>query len=163
MKFASIDLLIQRCEAHLDATATRNTDIENFFVQLLLIKICSEYESRVTALFHRRCSRPRDKYLKAFVQKYAQYVCKRFSIADIGEILARFGPEYKTNFNTTATSGIAHIAWRNIYTNRQAVAHESGTQMSLGDLKRNYSDSLIILDALASALELRPREMQSFK
>ena len=57
-------------------------------------------------------------------------------------------------------SGIAHVAWDNIYTNRQAVAHKTGTQMSLGDLKQNYKDSLRVLDALVSTLSLKPREVR---
>jgi hypothetical protein len=60
-------------------------------------------------------------------------------------------------------SGSSHAAWSNIYTNRQAVAHQAGTQMSLGDLKTNYADSLLVLDALAVALELRPRELRGFR
>ena len=163
MRFASLDLLIQRCEAHLDGTNTRNTDIENYFVQFLLVRICSEFESRVTSLVYRRCSRPRDTHLRSFAQQTAEYVSKRFDIADIGKVLQRFGSDYRTSFNTSVMSGSAHAAWNNIYTNRQAVAHQAGTQMSLGDLKTNYADSLLVLDALAVALELRPREMRGFR
>jgi hypothetical protein len=162
MRFASLDLLIQRCETHLDTTGTRNTDIENYFVQFLLIRICAEYESRVTSLVHRRCSRPRDMHLRAFAQQTAEYVCKRFDIGDIGVVLRRFGDDYKAAFHTSVMSGSAHAAWNNIYTNRQAVAHKAGTQMSLGDLKTNYADSLVVLDALAAALQLRPGEMRGF-
>jgi hypothetical protein len=141
----------------------RNTDIENYFVQFLLIRICAEYEARVTALVHRRCSRPKDSHLKAFAQQMAQYVCKRFDISDIGKVLARFGDDYRKAFNGQAMSGTAHVSWDNIYSNRQSVAHEAGTQMSLGDLKINYADSLAVLDALAVALELRPGELRRFK
>lgn len=163
MRFRSLDVLIQRCEAHLDATGTRNTDVENYFVQFLLVRICAEYEDRVTALMHRRCSRPKDSHLRSFAQQTAEYVSKRFDIADIGKVLQRFGNDYKTAFNTSVMSGSAHAAWNNIYTNRHAVAHQTGTQMSLGDLKINYADSLAVLDALAVALELRPGEMRAFK
>jgi hypothetical protein len=163
MKFGSLDLLIQRCEGHLDVTGTRNTDIENYFVQFLLIRICAEYEARVTALVQRRCSRPKDSHLRAFAQQTAEYVCKRFDISDIGKVLARFGDDYRQAFHGQAMSGTAHVSWNNIYSNRQSVAHEAGTQMSLGDLKANYADSLAVLDALAVALELRPGELRRFK
>jgi hypothetical protein len=163
MTFGNLDTLIQRCEAHLDTTGTRNTEIENYFVQFLLIRICAEYEARVTSLVHRRCSRPRDSHIKSFAQQTAIYVCKRFDISDIGKLLARFGEDYRTVFRGNAMSGTAHVSWDNIYTNRQAVAHEAGTQMSLGDLKTNYADSLTVLDYLALALELRPGELSSFR
>jgi len=163
MTFARLDALIQSCEAHLDSTGTRNTDIENYFVQLLLIRIVAEYETRVTALVHCRCSRPKDAHVKSFAQQQAAIVCKRFKISDIGQTLAKFGDDYRLAFISNAMTGVAHVAWDNIYSNRQSVAHEAGTQMSLRDLKTNYADSQAILEALVLALGLRPGEIRKFK
>lgn len=154
---------MRRCEEHLDATSTRSTEIENYFVQYLLIRICAEYEARVTTLVHRRCSRTRDIHLRAFSQKTAEHICQRFSISDIANILARFGVDYRQAFHGQVMSGMAHVAWNNIYTNRQAVAHKTGTQMSFGDLKQDYQGSLLVLDALASALKLTPWEIRDLK
>jgi hypothetical protein len=158
MKFGSLDFVIQRCEAHLDTTGTRSTEIESYFVQYLLVRICAEYEARVTTLVHRRCSRTKDAHLKSFAQQTAEYICQRFSISDIAKILGRFGSDYKQAFHGQVMSGMAHVAWDNIYTNRQAVAHKAGAQMSFGDLKKNYQESLVVLDALISALSLKPQE-----
>ena len=141
----------------------RSTEIESYFVQYLLVRICAEYETRVTTLVHRRCSRTRDRHLKAFAQQTAQYVCQRFSISDIAKILDRFGSDYRHTFHGQVMTGIAHVAWDNIYTNRQAVAHKTGTQMSFGDLKKDYKDSLVVLDALVVALSLRPREIRDLR
>jgi hypothetical protein len=163
MTFSSLDFVIKRCEEHLDKTGTRSTEIENYFVQYLLVRICAEYEVRVTALVHRRCSRTKDRYLRAFAQKTAEYVCKRFDIGDIKQILGRFGDDYKDAFQGLVVNQRPHVAWDNIYANRQAVAHKAGTPMSLDDLKRDYGDSLKVLDALADALSLRPRELLIFK
>jgi hypothetical protein len=160
MTFASLEFVIRRCEEHLDTTQMRNTEIESYFVQYLLVRICAEYETRVTTLVRRRCSRSRDKHLKAFAQQTAEYVCRHFSISDIGKVLARFGSDYRTAFQGQVNTGMAHVAWNNIYNNRQAVAHKMGTQMSFGDLKKDYADSLVVLDALVSALSLRPREIR---
>lgn len=55
-------------------------------------------------------------------------------------------------------SGRVHVAWNNIYTNRQAVAHETGVQLSFGDLKKDYQESLVVFDALIAALSLNARE-----
>jgi hypothetical protein len=162
MKFSSLESLMKRCEEHLDTTGMRSTDIENYFVEYLLIRICAEYETRVTALVHRRCSRGTDAHIKSFAQKTAEYVCKRFDISDIAKILGRFGDDYKTNFHGLAMGGTAHVSWNNIYSNRQAVAHKAGAQMSFGDLKKDYQDSLLVLDALVSALTLDPTETSDF-
>ncbi len=160
MTFSILEYVIRRCEEHLDAANMRSTEIENYFVQYLLVRICAEYEARVTTLIRRRCSRTRDPHLKSFAQQTAEYICQRFSITDIAKILGRFGTDYKQSFHAQVMSGIAHVAWDNIYTNRQAVAHKTGTQMSLGDLKQNYKDSLRVLDALVSTLSLKPREVR---
>src|SRR5271157_4489267 len=159
MKFGSLDFVMKRCEEHLDKTATRNTEIESYFVQYLLIRICAEYEDRVTALVHRRCSRTTDAHLKSFAQQTAKYICKRFSIGDITKILERFGSDYRHNFHSQVMAGVAHLAWDSIYTNRMAVAHKAGTPMSFGDLKTAYSDSLVVLDALVTALSLSAAEI----
>ena len=151
MTFASLDFVMQRCEEHLDNTNMRSTEIESYFVQYLLVRICAEYETRVTTLVHRRCSRTTDPHLKSFAQQTATYVCQRFSIGDIAKVLGRFGVDYKQAFHGQVMSGMAHVAWDNIYTNRQAVAHKTGTQMSLGDLKKDYGDSLVVLVPLCCA------------
>lgn len=163
MRFSSLDFAIKRCEQHLDGTKTRSTEIDTYLVQYLLVRICAEYEIRITTLVHRRCSRTKDPHLKSFAQRMAEYVCQRFSISDIAKVLKRFGDDYKLAFHTQVMSSMAHIAWDNIYTNRQAVAHKTGTQMSFGDLKDNYRDSLLVLDALVAALSLKRREIRDLK
>jgi hypothetical protein len=163
MNFSSLEFVMRQCEEHLDKTGARSTEIESYFVQYLLVRICAEYETRVTALVHRRCSRATDVHVKSFAQKTAEYVCKRFDIGDIAKILARFGDDYKAQFHGQAMSGTAHVSWDNIYTNRQAVAHKTGAQMSFGDLKRDYHNSLLVLDALVSALTLSPTEISDLK
>src|SRR5438128_11052306 len=77
LTFASLEFAMLRCEEHLDATSMRSTEIESYFVQYLLIRICAEYETRVTTLVYRRCSRTKDLHLKSFAQQTAEYICKR--------------------------------------------------------------------------------------
>jgi hypothetical protein len=101
--------------------------------------------------------------LRSFAQQTAAYVCQRFAISDIVKVLKRFGDDYKLTFHGQVMSGTAHVAWDNIYTNRQAVAHKTGAQMSFGDLKTNYKDSLTVLDALAAALNLKRREIRDLR
>ncbi len=162
MKFSNLEFLMDRCEKHLEATNSRSTEIESYFVQYLLVRICAEYETRVVALVHRRCSRTLDSHLRSFAQQSVKHLCRRFSIADICGTLAIFGGDYKKVFHEKVMIGMAHVAWTNIYANRHAVAHNTGTQMSFGDLKKDYNDSLLVLDALVSALNLGSREIVDF-
>jgi hypothetical protein len=159
MRFTGLEFVINQCEEHLDRSMARSTEIETYFVQYLLVRICAEYETRIAALVHRRCSRTTDHHLRAFAQRTAVDVCKRFAITDIAKTLERFGSDYKQGFHGKVMNSRAHVAWDNIYTNRNAVAHQTGTQMSLGDLKTDYGESLAVLDAIVMALGLLPGEM----
>ena len=159
MQFGVIDYHIQQCENHLDVTGSRNTEIELYFVQYLLIRICAEFETRLSVLVERRCHRITDAHVKQFSGLSAKQACKRFNIGDIKGILARFGDDYKDTFDSLVCNTPAHAAWDNIYNNRVAVAHLTGTQMSFSDLKANYSNSLIVLDALVNTLGLNAHEI----
>jgi hypothetical protein len=163
MNFSNLEFVIKRCEEHLDITGMRSTEIESYFVQYLLVRICAEYETRIATLVHRRCARIADIHVKSFSQKTAEYICKRFDIGDIAKILGRFGDDYRKQFHGQVMSGTAHVSWNNIYTNRQAVAHKAGAQMSFSDLKKDYQDSLLVLDAIVTALTLSPTEISDLK
>jgi hypothetical protein len=132
-------------------------------VQYLLTRICAEYETRISALVQRRCSRMRDQHVKSFMKRSAGDATRQFNISDIAGMLRRFGDDYKKTFHDAIVNTPAHVAWDNIYNNRQAVAHGSGAQMSFGDLTRNYTESLAILDGLVTALCLRPHEVRDLK
>jgi len=158
MQFTQLDFHIQKCTEHLDATKTHNTEVESYFVQYLLTRICAEYETRIAILIQRRCSRMTDLHVKRFLQRSAKEVARNFNLGDLKGVLGRFGDDYKQIFHDSVMNTPAHVAWDNIYNNRQAVAHSSGAQMSFGDLKQNYQQSLLVLDALVSALCLKPKE-----
>jgi hypothetical protein len=100
----------------------------------------------------------RDPHVKSFARRGAREVCRCFNISDIKGILGRFGEDYKKSFHDRVVEKPPHVAWDNIYNNRQAVAHGSGAQMSFSDLKLNYKQSLDVLEAVVSALGLRPSE-----
>jgi hypothetical protein len=163
MQFAVLDYHLQQCERHLDATGARNTEVEYYLVQYLLVRICAEYEQRIRLMVRRRCSRIRDEHLKRLIDPHLVYVTKRYSFGDINNLLGRFGPDYQDAFANQFVNQQPQTAWTNIYTNRQAVAHKAGVQMSFGDLQDDYKASLAVLDALAVALGLRTSETRSFK
>jgi RiboL-PSP-HEPN len=160
MRFLALDSQIEKCDLHLRVTGTSGTEIEYYFTQLLLVRICAEFEGRIRVLIERRCSRPNDVHIKAFVQKSARVVCRDFSIGDIKGHLARFGDDYAKNFRDLMDDELIAI-WGNIYTNRHAVAHGAGSQMSLPELKIHYAKAKDVLEAVVLALALRPRELKN--
>lgn len=164
MRFGQIDYEIQKCEQHLDATGSWNTEVENYLVRYLLVRICAEYETRIEILVQRRCTRTNDKYLLSFAKWGATVATKNFNVSDIAGMLGKFGTDYKKAFSDAVTNNDCHRAWDNIYTNRLTVAHGNGmVQMTLGDLKTAYKDSMIVIDELIKALCLRPRDIAGLK
>jgi hypothetical protein len=159
MQFGTLDLNLYICEQHLDAANARNTEIENYLVQFLLVRICAEYETRIATLVERRCLRVADLHIRTFTAGNAKAICKRFSIGEIKGILGRFGDDYKQTFHDQVNDKPPHTAWDNIYSNRQAVAHGSGVQITFSDLKKFYPNSLIVLDAVVLALGLTADEI----
>lgn len=162
-QFGQLDYYLQTCEQHLIDTNTRNTEIESYFVQYLLTRICAEYETRIINLVERRCARTRDVHLKRFTARSATEACKTFSLSAIKGILGRFGDDYKAKFDGQVMNKPPHVAWDNIYNNRNAVAHHAGSQMTFPELVKYYKESLLVLDVLVAVLGLKPREIKDLK
>ena len=164
MRFGQLDYEIRQCEQHLDATATRNTEVENYLVRYLLVRICAEYEARIRTLVQRRCLRINDPHLLSFANWGAEVAAKHFDISDLAGMLKKFGDDYKKTFHDAVNNKDCHRAWDNIYNNRLTVAHGNGmVLMTLGDLKTAYNDSLVVIDELIKALCLRPRDIRGLK
>ena len=160
MKFGSIDYRMLSCRNHLDATKAWATEVEFFLVQYLIVRIWAELEDRIPILFERRCSRGADAQLTNFAIKHIKLITRKFSIEDLGNALKRFDAAYHKHFNSTVMTNNSHVAWDSINSNRMAVAHGTGIQMSFNDLMKAYQDCLPVLDALASALGLTQDEIK---
>jgi len=161
MRFGQLDYEIRQCEQHLDTTATRNTEVENYLVRYMLVRICAEYETRIAALVQRRCSRINDQYLLRFSHWGAKLATRNFNVGDISGMLGLFGEDYKKTFSDAVLKTEAETAWNNIYTNRHTVAHGNGTvMMTFPDLVRDYADSVVVIDKIVTALCLRPKDIK---
>ena len=164
MRFGQLDGEIQKCEQHLDETGKRNTQIESYIVGYLLVRICSEYETRIATLIQRRCSRINDPHVLKFAHLATKSVTKRFNIGDINAMLDKFGEDYKKAFTDAVNDKVCHVAWDNIYANRNTVAHgNTAVLMNMNDLKRDYNASLVVIDELVKALCLRPKDIKGLK
>ena len=161
MRLRGFETQLHNAEKHLDDTSSRQSEIETYIVQYLLVRACAEYESRLVRMVERRCLRVGDAHVKRFVQRSIRDSCRYFNIGDIKGLLGRLGDDYKEAFDSKVMNTQSHVAWDNIYTNRHSVAHGHGSvQMNFADLKQNYSESLAVLDALAHCLGLTSDEMR---
>lgn len=161
MRFGSLETLIKNTEVHLNGTGSRQSEIETYLVQYLLVRVWAEYETRLRIMVERRCIRVKDPYIKRFVSRSVKETMRHFKISDIMGVLGRLGDDYKEQFNSKVMNTSAHMAWDNIRANRISVSHGHGSiQMTFSDLKRDYSKSADVFDALAAVLLLRPKELK---
>jgi hypothetical protein len=161
MRFAQLEYEITQCEKHLVETNKRNTEAESYLVRYLLVRICAEYEARILALVKNRCARTNDQHLRNFAHWGAKQATKYFKVENIDKMLANFGSDYRDTFNTLVKNQTCSQAFDNIYTNRHTVAHGTGpTPMSFGDLKRDFKESVDVIEALATALCMKQRELK---
>ncbi len=160
-RFPQIDREIAQCEKHLDASGTRNTEAEAYLVRYLLVRICAEYETRIRTIVQRRCTRTTDRHFQSFGQHWAVEATRRFKVSDLAWMLGCFGDDYKKAFSDAVSGQPSNAAWDNIYINRHAVAHGNGAvMMTLGELKKTYCDSTVLIDELVKVLDLNPRELK---
>lgn len=164
MQCGRIEQQITLCENHLASLAIKNPEVEHFLVQYLLIRVCAEFEEKIVAMFAIRCSRGKDGHVKSFAKSRIPKALSQFNIGDIAGVLGLFGQDYKNEFQSMMDQSNIHcIAWNNLYTNRTAVAHGSGAQMTIAELRKYYTDGSCVLDALASVLGLKPHELRSLR
>ena len=140
MRFEQIDSQIAKCEEHLKDTGTGGTLIEFYLTQFLLVRLVAEYEARIMALIRTRCSRGNDDRIKAFIHSGTSYLIRSFGVGEITGHLRRFGDDYGRAFRDKIDPPMEQM-WTNVYINRDAVAHRTGVQMTLRDLKDHYEKS----------------------
>jgi hypothetical protein len=158
VRFSALDDLFRSCREHLDEYGIRGTQIENYFVQHILIRICAEFEIRISQLIENRL-RTNDPRTLAFARACLRRECKDFNVGDIAGILGKFDVGYKHSFHSRVANTDINVAWDNIYNNRVTVAHKIGTvQLTFVELEATYTKSLELFDALIAALELKPSE-----
>ncbi len=163
MRFEQIDAEIAKCEAHLKTTGTANTEIENYLAQYLLVRLVAEYEARITTLIQRRCARgSTDGYIKAYFQNVARSVTRHFSVSSIHGYMRRFGDDYGDAFKNLMNSEL-ETAWFNLYLKRDAVAHSIVPQVTLYELKQHYQKTRAVIDAVVTALAMRPYDLRGLK
>lgn len=163
MRFGQIDAEIAKCEEHLRATGTANTEVEFYLAQYLLVRLVAEYELRIKTLIQRRCARGSlDAYVKAYFQNTGWGMTRQFKIGDITGYLRKFGDDYAKTFADLVDAQLEQ-EWLNLYTNRHAVAHSTGAQVTLHDLKQHYQKTRAVVDAVVAALVMRPYDLRGLK
>jgi hypothetical protein len=162
VKFTQLENALAVCKNYLDSTGTRGTEIESYLVGFLLVNICSEFEIRLRKIFEIRAGHPGDAYLCNFVIYASGRIIRSIKIGEIAGYLGGFGTDWKDSFHSAIKDKPPHVAYDNIMTKRQLVAHVSGTMMTFAELETAFNDACHVLTAIANALGLTPAEISSF-
>lgn len=152
--FPRIDATFRSCRQHLDTTGTRGTEIETIIVGYMLTIIHSEFEQYIVSLVCARCSVPDDPRLSSFAGYAAKRLVKKIALSELTSTLNTFHADCKKQFSDGVLNTQHHLAYDNIETNRQMLAHSSGINMTFAELEAAYNLSLIVLTAFAEALTL---------
>lgn len=157
MRLASVDHAIGVCKRHLEDSGSRNTEIETFLTQYLLIHICAAFEEKIEQLISSRAVASNDPAVAEFVDSVVGQVFRSIGTSEIGGLLKRFGAACKEGFRKEmGAQQRAETFYNNIVTNRHQVSHRGSSHSSLtfGDLVQYYDEGHVVLDAVGRALML---------
>jgi hypothetical protein len=159
MTLRRIDNALAVCKTHLDGTDTRGTEIESYLVAYLLTLVASEYEQRVEALFSLRAMKCGDPHVHSFVTSACGRIIRSPRCSEIAGALGMFDAKCKTDFQAKVNNQACQTSYDKIITNRQLVAHLTGSNMTFAELERDAAESIMVLEAVVDALGLLPGDL----
>lgn len=159
--FPRIEAAFDVCRRHLDSSRAWGTEIEAIFVGYLLITIHAQFEMEIANIVKRRCVVNGDPHLTAFSGYAVGRLVRKIALSDLTAILNSFSADCKSQFSDRILNSTHHVAYDNIVTNRQSVAHGVGQQMSMIELERAYPISLDVLKEFEAALAPTEPELSS--
>ena len=163
MRYQRVDQALSACQAHLDSTESRNTEIEAYLVGYLLVTIYSAYEERVRELLLARIARiTEDAAVSSFVDSAYARIVRGIRCSDLAGVLGHFGALLKKAFQDNVNNTAAQVAYDNIINNRHSLAHRSGTNMTFAEVQKDYVASQSVLENLGTSLGLSCDELATF-
>ena len=143
---------LEDCERHLDTTATKGSPIEAYLTQYVLVTMCAEVQetfiAMLQAIAERGCDTDTATLTKALIKKSVKGASKDF----MAETLDLFGRGYKQQFNGMLEEAQV-VRYKNAVSERHLVAHYSGTNISLLDLRLAVTAAIHILSQAQFVLQ----------
>jgi hypothetical protein len=162
MTFARMDYTLATCRAHLTATGTLNTEVENYLVGYVLVRLCAEFEMCLEKICEIRALKSGDPHVVNIVRKWAARQTFCMTISELTGTIGCFGDDYKQAFrqfrDDPANQPIL-VAWDAIHGHRKNVAHLMPAPVSLTEFEVFYADAKKVLIALAQSMTLTPAEI----
>lgn len=160
MDFPRTDAALAVCKLHLDATNSRNTEIESYLVGYLLATIYAEFEQKMRAIVCKRVERAGDQHVHNFAISTMKVVMKTINVSGIKGIIGYLDSASKQTLGD-CIDDTTQAAYDNIINNRHGVAHASGSNMTFAELEATLPGAKAVIELAADALGLTPAEVAS--
>lgn len=153
MRVDKIDVLLDLCKVHIDERKIVDGRIEALLVQGLLVSTCAEFENILKNLTNVRSRSLRDGGAIGYVVTNADRAFRSASPENIEKAIKRFGDSNRHEFERLKNENLAAwIAYGNIISNRNDVAHGRPFHTTLREVREFYESGHVVLDWFQSAL-----------
>lgn len=141
----------EECRAHLDETSSRGTEVEAFLAQYLLVALCAEMQDEIYRVVEIRTAQCGDSELCGFALNTSKRILRSVKIAELLGFVGHFGPERKQRFSEALDERV-RMQYDTAVSNRHAVAHRNGAQVTIADLAGIIDSAERVLDSAHEAL-----------
>ena len=153
MRVDKIDVLLDLCRIHIEERMIVDGRIEALLVQGLLVSMCAEFENILKDLTNARGRSLRSGGASGYVVTNVDKAFRSASPENIENAIKRFGDSNRHEFERLKNESLAAwIAYGNIISNRNDVAHGRPFHMTLREVSEFYESGHVVLDWFQSAL-----------
>ncbi len=154
MALPVVEDAFKTAEDHLVATGSLNTQIEAFLARHLAVLIYSQFQTACEEALRRCASRIKSHHATRYIESVSIHQLRRLKIEDLSGVLGHFGADVQEVFSLRIKDSASRIAYEAVLAHRHLTAHGPGANVTLADLKKEFHDSIGVLDAFEAALAL---------
>ncbi|MGC0836443.1 HEPN domain-containing protein [Pantoea agglomerans] len=145
---------IETCSIHLDATQSRNTEIESYLTQHILVIMCAEIQQEIYLALENRAHLNGDSELKNFAVASGKKILRSVSKKDIANFVGMFGARAKDHLNNNVDDAEVTL-YNNAIAKRHDVAHNNGTNITFNELVKIINSAEKLILAIGCAISMQ--------
>jgi hypothetical protein len=141
------------CKKHLDATRTRNTEIEAYLTAFLLVYTYANLEAAAKECIQVRSGHITDPRAQAFVAASWEELWRGLKVTELGKFIGRYDEDCRDRFIKGVTSDDRHVAYSNLLENRHLAAHAATATMTFLEFEHSYEKCFAVIDEFGGWLD----------
>lgn len=122
-------------------------EIESYIVQHALIVLCAEVQQEIYRIVETRVDRRTEPDIAEFVGKASRKLLRSVGKSELASFVSFFGESKKVKLNEDLDERKV-TQYNNAVANRHDVAHKSGVQITLSELKLAVAAASHVLDTI---------------